>query len=124
MSKKNKLTHEQKLINALQKLPNPLEDKRHNILIRFVDDKVRSNETRFEHIVLARHELRPNDFKRIVTHIKNAKLKQDGERKGTFNIYIKRNGYNSEYIKISIQIESNNPHEAIVKTIFITKILK
>ena len=124
MPKKKRLTHEQKLINTLRKIPNPIEDKRHGIFIRFVDNKIRSNETRFEHIVLARHELKPNDFKRIVTHIKTATFRQDSDRKETFNIYVKRNNYNDEYIKISLKIKKDNPREAIVKTIFITKNIK
>lgn len=124
MSKKKGLTHEQKIIDALEKLPNPIEDKRHDIFIRFKNNKARSNETRFEHIALSRHELRPNDVKRIPKRIKIAIFKKDSGRTGTFNVYIKRNNYNEEYIKISVQIEPNNPHEAVVKTIFITKNVK
>ena len=65
MAKRKGLSYEEKLINALRKLPSPLEDKRHNLKIYFDDDRARSNESRFEHIVNQRHGLRPSDIERI-----------------------------------------------------------
>ena len=41
MAKRKGLSYEEKLINALRKLPSPLEDKRHNLKIYFDDDRVR-----------------------------------------------------------------------------------
>ena len=124
MAKKKGLSYEQKLINALKKLPNPLEDKNHNIKIYFIDNRARSNQSRFEHIIASRHGLLPKDLERIPRYIKTCIFKKDLERTDTYNIYIRRNNYNDEYIKISVKIEPEKPNEAIVKTIFITTNIK
>ena len=124
MAKRKGLSYEEKLINALRKLPSPLEDKRHNLKIYFDDDRARSNESRFEHIVNQRHGLRPCDIERISRYIKSCVFKKDLERVGTFNIYIKRNSVSKEYIKISVKIEPDEPDVALVKTIFITSVIK
>ena len=124
MAKKKGLTHDQKLINALKKIPNPLEDKRHNLMIYFNDDKARTNQSRFEHIVSFKHSLNASDIERIPRYIKTCLFKRELGRKDTFNIYIKRNGYSDEYIKISIKIDPDTPNVAIVKTIFITTNIK
>ena len=124
MAKRKGLSYEQKLINALKKLPNPLEDKKHNIMIYFNDNRARSNQSRFEHIVGARHGLKPSDIGKIPRHIKKCIFKKDLERTDTYNIYIKRNNYNDEYIKISVRIEQKSPKDAFVKTIYITENVK
>lgn len=124
MTKKKSLTYEEKMMKALTALPVPLQDKRHNVFIYLVDDMARSNETRFEHIINKRHELIPNDIKRIPRIIKNAIFKIDKERKDTYNYYLLRNRNTNEYIKISVKIEPENPSKAIVKTIYITKAIK
>ena len=124
MAKRKGLSYEEKLINALKKLPNPLVDKRHGINIYFVDDRARSNQGRFNHIVDQRHGLRPSDIERIARYIGVSKLKKDQERKNTFNLYIKRNCADNEYIKISLRVSRSNPTDVFVKTIFITKVYK
>ena len=124
MAKRKSLSYEEKMINALRNLPCPLDDKRHNLKIYFDDNRARSNKSRFEHITNKRHKLKPSDIKRIPTHIKNCIFKKDLERSCTYNIYIKRNSYSEEYIKISVLINLNEPNIAIVKTVFITKVLK
>ena len=124
MAKRKGLTLEQKLIDALKKLPNPLKDQKHNFEIYFDDNKARSNQSRFEHIVDQRHRLKPSDIERISRYINVSKLKKDRNRKETFNLFIKRNSLNKEFIKISLKIENTNPNIAFVKTIFITKIDK
>lgn len=124
MAKRKGLSYEQKLINALKKLPNPLEDKRHNIMIYFDDNRARSNQGRFEHIVNLRHGLKPSDIQRIPRYIKTCIFKKESGRSDTYNIYIKRNSFNDEYIKVSMEIKSDNPKVATVKTIFITRNIK
>jgi len=124
MAKRKGLSYEEKLVNALRNLPCPLVDKRHNLKIYFDDNRARSNESRFEHIVNQRHGLRPSDIERIHRYINMSKLKKDRERKETFNLFIKRNSIDNEYIKLSLKIEDNNPTQATVKTIFITKVYK
>lgn len=124
MSKKKKLSYEEKMLEALKSLPNPIEDKRHNIDIYFNDDRARSNESRFEHVIEKRHELLPSDIKRIPNNIKKAIFKIDKERKDSYNYYIRRNRNGDEFIKISVRINPETPKTAIVKTIFVTKNLK
>ena len=124
MAKRKCLTYEQKLIDALEKLPNPLIDKKHNLKIYFIDDRARSNQSRFEHIIDSRHCLSTSDIERIARYINHSKLKMEHERKESFNLFIKRNGFNNEYIKIALKIEDDNPSIAFVKTIFITKVYK
>ena len=124
MAKRKGIPYEQKLINALMKIPNPLEDKKHNMKIYFDDNRARSNQSRFEHIIDQRHGLRPSDIERIPRYINESKLKKDHDRKDTYNLFIKRNNYSSEYIKIALKVENDELKEAFVKTIFITKVYK
>ena len=124
MAKRKGLSYEEKMIHALSKIPCPLEDKKHRIMIYFVNNRARSNESRFEHISLSRHDLYVGDVRRIVQHINESILKKDPERKNTYNLYIKRNNYGCEFIKISLEIDFTKSNEAIVKTMFITTNIK
>ena len=124
MAKRKGLTYEQKLIDALEKLPNPLIDKRHNLKIYFIDNRARSNQSRFEHIVNQRHGLRPSDLERVARYIKKCIFKKDIERAETYNIYIRRKNYIEEYIKICVRIDPAKPEIAFVKTIYITRVVK
>ena len=119
MAKHKGQTYEQKLTEALKKLPSPLIDKRHNLKIYFNDDKARSNQSRFEHIIDPRHGLLASDIERIARYINVSKLKMDHERKETFNLFVKRNSFNNKYIKVSLRITEKEPKIANVKTIFI-----
>ena len=124
MAKRKGLSYEERMINALKKIPCPLEDKKHRILLFFEDNRARSNQSRFEHISLSRHDLYLGDVKRIIKHISESILKKDLERKDTYNLYIKRNNYGNEYIKISLELNFHKSNDAIVKTIFITTTVK
>ena len=124
MTKRKGLSYEEKLINSLKKLPNPIEDKRHGIIIVFENDRARSNQSRFEHIAVSRHELKPNDIKRIPKGIKTSTFRKDKERTNTYNLYIKRYNYGEDYIKISLEIDYPKSNIGIVKTIYIIKGLK
>ena len=124
MTKKKHLSYEEKIINALNEIPNPLEDKKHRIFIKIENDRARSNESRFEHIISSRHELQQSDIKRIPKKIGTSELKKDKERTDTYNLYIKRNNYGDDYIKISLEIDFKKSNVGIVKTIFITRVLK
>ena len=124
MAKRKGLTYEEKLIKALKELPNPIEDKRHGIVIVFENNRARSNQSRFEHIALYRHELQPSDIKHIPTGIKTSTFRKDKERSNTYNLYIRRNSYSDDYIKISLEIDYPKTNEGIVKTIYIIKNLK
>lgn len=121
MTKKKSLSYKGKITRAISRLPCPLFDKKHGIIIYFVDNRARSNESRYEHIGSPRHNLQPRDIERIAAKINDSELRQDKERSNTYNLYISRNNYNKEYIKISLDIDFNISNEATVKTIFITK---
>ena len=124
MTKKKTLTKEVLIIKALRELPVPLKDNKHRIVIFFNDDRARSNETRFEHISALRHDLQPSDIRRIGQKINDSIMKRDSERNDTFNLYIKRNNYSNEFIKISLELDFKESNNATVKTVFITKNLK
>ena len=115
------LTYEQKMIRALKSLPHPIEDKKHRIKIIFRNDRARSNQSRFEHIIVPRHELLPSDIKQIVKGVNTSILKKDEERTNTYNLFIKRNSFSNEYIKISMEIDFKKSNIAVVKTMFIIK---
>ncbi len=120
MAKKKRLTYKERMIKALESLPSPIKDTKHRINIYFVNDRARSNESRFEHISLERHDLTLGDIKRIPSHINQSTLKKDADRKDTYNLYLKRNTYGNEYIKISLEINFKESNDAYVKTLFIT----
>lgn len=86
MARKKRLSYEEKMVKALRSIPNPIEDKRHGIFIYFIDERARSNESRFEHIIEKRHELLPSDIKRIPKCIKKPFLEliKKGRRHITF----------------------------------------
>ena len=124
MAKKKRLSHDQRIINALEKIQSPIFDKRHNLYIYFINDRVRSNETRFEHISKASHELQVHDLERIPRQLNSikTKFKPDKEHKYTVNYYIRRYGYTDLiYIKMSVLIDEYNSKRGKVKTIFITE---
>ncbi len=124
MSKKKKLTPDEKVRKALEELPCPIIDTKHGIKIYCVNDRARSNQSRIEHIVLERHSLMPSDIERIPKYINESELIMDKERKYTFNLYIKRNNYSNEYIKMSLNLDFSVSNKAKIKTIFITKVIK
>ena len=113
--------YEEKLINALKQLPNPIVDNKHRIKIRFENDRARSNQSRFTHIVVKRHKLKVSDIKRIAEKVNKSILKKDKERKDTYNLYIKRNNISEDYIKISMEIKFKESNDAFVRTIYITE---
>lgn len=124
MAKIKYLTYEESLTNALKKMPQPLIDKKHNLKIYLNNDRARSNQSRFEHIVDDRHGIKVRDIERIPRHLKKCIFKKDLERTETYNIYIRRSSISDQYIKISVKIDPREPNVAIIKTIFITKIIK
>ena len=124
MAKKKGLTYEEKMINALNTLPNPLEDTKHRIFIIFENDRARSGQSRFEHIIMPRHELKPTDIQRISKKINVSILRMDKERTNTYNLYVPRYSYKKEYIKLSLELDFRKSNIGKVKTIYITKSLK
>lgn len=121
MAKRKGISYEEKLINALKKLPNPIEDTKHGLFLYFIDNRARSNESRFEHFFKASHMLLPRDIEHIPSGIKKAKLRKDKNRKRTFEYTFERKGNKKEFVKICIQIDKEDSRIAIVKTIFVSK---
>lgn len=124
MTKRKGPSYETKMMNALNNLPNPLEDLKHNLVLYFPNNRARSNETRFEHYIKFSHKLLPSDIKYIPEGIKKAKLKKDKLRKWTYEYTFIRKCNKNEYIKICIQFEKDDAHVAKVKTIFVSKKVK
>ena len=125
MTKRNPANYDpSKLIEAINKWPNPMFDKKHNLYI-YVEGRARSNQTRVDHIVECGHDLKVRDLELIPTTIKNYfSYKKDPTYKNTYNYYFKRKGEDKGLIKMSIQIDNNDPTHAWVKTIYITYHLK
>lgn len=93
MAKEKESTYEEKMIAALNSFPSPLVDKKHGIVIVLENNRARSNESRIEHIINSKHDLKPSDIKRIPKKIDKSIFKKDKERKDTYNLYIERNNY-------------------------------
>ncbi len=112
------------LIEAIKKWPNPMFDKKHNLYI-YVEGNARSNQTRMEHIVDYRHDLKVRDLESVPEGInKYFAYKKDPIYPKTFNYYIKRKGDDKGLIKLSVRISDENPAYAWVKTVFITYHIK
>lgn len=120
MGKKKKLTYEEKLEKALKSLPFPIEDNKHRIKIYCMNDRARSNQTRFEHIIEERHRLKISDIESIPRKINESDLEKDSRRKNTYNLYIRRNINLGGYIQISLDLNFKESNNAKIKTIFVT----
>ncbi len=125
MSKKTDLKNvNDSLIEAIKSLPNPMFDSKHNLEI-YIEGNARSNQTRVEHIVQKRHDLKVRDIESVFEGIKKYYLYvKDPVYKDTFNYYIVRKGQDKGFIKVSIQIDHRNPKRAWIKTIYITYRIK
>ena len=99
-------------------------DKKHGYYI-YVEGTARSNQTRIEHIVQNRHDLKARDLDLVPEGINNYfEYKKDKTYKNTYNYYIKRSGKDRGFVKVSIRISDNDPIHAWIKTIFVTYKIK
>ena len=122
--KKPKVYDPSHLIKAIEKWPNPMYDKKHGYYI-YVEGRARSNQTRIEHIVQYRHDLKARDLESVPEGIINYfDYKKDPVFKDTYNYYIKRKGLDRGFIKVSIQIDHKDSSKAWVKTVYIAYKLK
>ena len=121
MSKKrNAKFYDQNIIEALKKLPSPIEDKKHNLLIYLNNDQARSNESRFEHIAKNAHELKTRDIESIPEGIKKyIKYSKSKTLKDTYYYYIARKGEDKGFIQVAILIDLFDKKKAYIKTIFV-----
>ena len=101
MSKKQKLTHDQKIIKALEKIKTPIVDELRNLSIYFKAE-ARSNETGIEHIAKNYHSLNPSDVELLEECIKNpSEHIKDRNRTRTYYYYHIRKHDKSHYIQIA-----------------------
>ena len=120
MSKKKPNNYSQNLVNALNKLPSAIYDKKHDLTIYLNDTKARSNQSRFQHIARNFHDLNVNDIKSIPKGItNNSTFKKNKVRKDTFNYYFEKKQGERKYIKISVLVDFKNKI-AVVKSVFKT----
>ena len=114
----------EKLIEAIEKWPTPIIDKKHRLSI-YVEGRARSNQTRIEHIVEYGHDLKVRDLESVPEGITNYfAYKKDPVYPNTFNYYILRKGKDKGFIKVSIRINDYDHSRAWIKTIFITYHIK
>ena len=122
--KKQKNTNQKPLQEVIEKWSLPFYDQRHGHYI-YLYDKARSNETRTEHIINSRHNLKVRDLEMVPAGINNYfAYKKDPIYKDTFNYYLVRKGLDRGFIKISVQLDGKDKSKGWIKTIYITYHLK
>ena len=126
MTKRNpKIYNPIHLIEEIKKWPNPMYDKKHGYYLYVEETRARSNQSRVDHIVECGHDLKARDLALVPQGIKNYfEYKKDPIYKYTYNYYIIRKGKDRGFVKVSIQIDSNDHSRAWIKTIYITYIVK
>ena len=125
MKKKSDEKYDQKLIDALEKLPPTIEDKKHGFIIVVRNDKARSNETRFEHIAKKNHELKVRDIELIPEGVKKyTKFSKSMELKDTYYYYILRKGKDKGFVQLAIKLIEGETNLYYIKTIFISYRIK
>ena len=125
MKKKVGAKYDQKLIEALEKLPSTIEDKKHGFNIVVRNDQARSNETRFEHIAKKNHELKVRDIELIPEGIrKYAKFTKSEDLRDTYYYYIQRKGKDKGFIQLAIKLIEGEKRLYYIKTVFISYRIK
>ena len=120
MKKKSSEKYDSKIIEARQKLPKQIEDKRHGFVIEVEDDRARSNETRFQHIAKKEHQLKTRDIEAIPDGIKDyVKFSKSFSLKDTYYYYIKRKGKDKGFIQLAIKLIEGETKKYYIKTIFV-----
>ena len=125
MSKRKKgIEPNNTIVELLKTIETPIHDKVHNLDL-FFKTQARSNETGFEHAAKSYHGLQPSDIEVLVEGIKKPLLfVKDKRFKHVFNYYLKRKYDKKNAIKISVLIDKDDPHKALILTIFITSRIK
>ena len=120
MAKKTKLTHDQKIIKALEKIKTPIIDKLRNLSIYFKAE-ARSNESGIEHIAKNYHSLDPSDIELLEDCINNP-LEHIKDRRctRTYCYYHNRKHDKNHYIKVVVKVAKHDPRIGYISTIFIT----
>ena len=93
MTKTIDKVYDENLIEALKKLPFPIRDEKHNLNIVLLEEDVRKDQNRFEHVSKVHHKLKIRDIESIPESIKKKPiLLKDSGREQTYNYYLKRKG--------------------------------
>ena len=123
MAKKTKLTHDQKIIRALEKVKTPIVDELRNLSIYF-KTRSRSNETGIEHIAKNYHGLDSSDVELLEDCIKNP-LKHIKDRRypKTYCYYHARKHDKHHYIKVVVKVEKDL-RTGYISSIFIASKIK
>ena len=123
MAKKKRLTHDQKVIKALEKIKTPIVDELRNLSI-FFKARSRSNETGMEHVAKNYHGLDPSDVELLedcikdpIEHIKDRRYPK------TYCYYHARKHDKNHYIKVVVKVE-NDLKTGYISSIFITSKIK
>ena len=120
MAKKIKLTHDQKIIKALEKIKTPIIDKLRNLSIYFKAE-ARSNESGIEHIAKNYHSLDSSDIELLEECINNPLQRiKDRRRARTYYYYHNRKSDKTHYIKVVVKVAKHDPRIGYISTIFIT----
>ena len=123
MAKKNRLTHDQKIVKALEKVKTPLVDELRNLSIYF-KARSRSNETGMEHVAKSYHGLDPSDIELLADCIKNPiKHIKDRRYPKTYCYYHARKHDKNHYIKVVFKVE-NDLKTGYISSIFIASKIK
>lgn len=120
MAKKKRLTHDQKIVKALEKIKTPIVDKLRNLSIYFKAE-ARSNESGIEHIAKNYHSLDSSDIELLEECIKNPLQHiKDRKRARTYYYYHNRKYDRTHYIKVVVKVAKHDPRIGYISTIFIT----
>ena len=123
MAKKARLTHDQKIIKACEKIKVPIIDNLRNLSIYFKVQS-RSNETGLEHIAKNYHGLDSSDIELLEECIKNPKEHiKDRRYPKTYCYYHSRKHDKNHYIKVVVKVE-NDLKTGYISSIFITSKIK
>ena len=121
MKQKVEPYYDENIVEALEKLPSTLFDKKHNLTILVRNDQARSNQTRFQHIARRDHQLKVRDIESIPEGInKYVRYVKSKTIKDTYYYYIDRKGEDKGFIEVAILIDINDKKIAYIKTAFIT----
>ena len=113
-----------KLAEAIDNLPSPLYDRKHNLYI-YIEGRARSNRSRVEHIIEIDHGLKVRDVANLEYDINHYfRYRKNPVYKNTFTYYILRRGKSKGMVKIAIRISEVDPTKAWIKTIYIAYKIK
>ena len=124
MAKKYRLTHNQKIVKACEKIKTPIIDELRNLSI-FFREKSRSNESGIEHIAKSYHGLDSSDIELLEDCIKNpVEHIKDRRYPNTYCYYHNRKHDKNHFIKVVVKVREENKRIGYISSIFITKKIK